>query len=96
MGMYTEEEALAKCSENGNKERRMIITRPVFRMVGEEDNKVPQILREEEKYTDDDLLLDCLVKNEDEDADDELPFAEEDADGETSDANDMSWLDNLD
>lgn len=96
LGMYTEEEALAKCSENGNKERRMLLTRPVVRMVGDDDNKVPQILREEEKYTDEDLLLDCLVKN-DEEEDDEVPFEEEDTDdADTSDANDMSWLDALD
>lgn len=97
LGMYTEEEALAKCSENGNKERRMILTRPVFRMVGEEDNKVPQIIREDEKYTDEDLLLDCLIKREEEDEeveDEGVPFEEEDTD--TSDSNDMSWLDNLD
>lgn len=97
MGMYTEEEALAKCSENGNKERRMIITRPVFRMVGEEDNKVPQILREDEKYTDDDLLLDCLVKvDEEDDVDADDTVDTDDTDTSTSDANDMSWLDNLD
>lgn len=98
IGMYTEEEALAKCSENGNKERRMILTRPVFRMVGDDDNKVPQILREDEKYTDDDLLLDCLTKKEEgEEEEDEVPFVEEDADDDASDDEDpMAWLNNLD
>lgn len=97
MGMYTEEEALAKCSENGNKERRMILTRPVFRMVGEEDNKVPQILREDEKYTEDDLLLDCLVKKDEdeEEYEEEVDETIDESDDDSASVNDMSWLDNL-
>lgn len=97
MGMYTEEEVLAKCSENGNKERRMLLTRPVFRMVGDDDNKVPQILREDEKYTDEDLLLDCLMKNDEDDEEvNETDDNDTDDSEDTVDANDMSWLDNLD
>lgn len=95
MGLYTEEEALAKCSANGNKERRMIITKPVIKMVGDDDNKVPQIMKEVEKYTDDDLLLDCLVKREEEE--DEVPFEEETSEESTdSDEDPMAWLNQLD
>lgn len=87
LGMYTEEEALAKCTVNGPKERRMIITKPTIRMVGDDDNKVPEIQRFEEKFAEEDLQLECLVpketeaEDEAEDVNDEVPFEEE----ETSD-----------
>lgn len=42
LGAYSMEEALAKCSENKGKERRMILKRPFLRMVGEEGSKTLQ------------------------------------------------------
>ena len=102
MGIYTEEEALARCSTNGSKERRMILTKPYIKMVGDDDDKHPVIQRTDEKYSADDLLLECLVaKEEDEDieADDADIDAEETVDDvETSDdaASDDDWLSMLD
>ena len=86
LGIYSEEEALAKCTVNGGKERRMILTKPYIKLVGDDENKTPQIQKFEEVFSEEDLLLDCLVAKEEEEEDDELPFAEEsvDADNESS------------
>ena len=77
MGVYSEEEALAKCSENGSRERRMIITKPVIRMVGEEGEKQAVIQRTDEKFAEEDLIMDCLSPKETEE--------EEEADVEVDD-----------
>ena len=47
-GVYTLEEALAKCSTNGGRERKMMILKPQIRMVGDDDNKTPQIQKFDE------------------------------------------------
>lgn len=92
MGVYTEEEALAKCTANGSREKRMVLKKPQIKLVG--DDKVPVIQRFEERYTDDDLVLDYLfdkngtVETPTDDAD-EVPF---DTEGASSD---MDWLNNL-
>lgn len=65
-GIYTEEQALERCSANGNRERRMILMRPVIRLIG--DDKIPTIQKFEERYTEEDLTVD--VSFEDETADD--------------------------
>lgn len=65
-GIYTEEQALERCSANGNRERRMILMRPVIRLIG--DDKIPTIQKFEERYTEEDLTVD--VTFEDETADD--------------------------
>jgi len=97
LGYYTLEEALAKCAENGNRERRMILRKPVIKLVGEEGNKVPVVQKFEEKYTEDDLMLDYLIKKEvEEGIDEEELFSTDDADDEdTASDDDNSWLDNL-
>ena len=79
-GVYTLEEALAKCSVNGQRERKMFLLKPQIRMIGEEDNKTPQIQKFDEKFTEEDLQLDCLIPKETEEADeeDEIPFDEDD------------------
>lgn len=76
-GVYTLEEALAKCSTNGGRERKMMILKPQIRMVGDDDNKTPQIQKFDEQYQEEDLQLDCLVPKDAEE-DDELPFDEDD------------------
>lgn len=89
-GVYTEEEALARCSSNGSREQRMVLRKPVTRMVGEEKNVVLQIFPE--KYTEDDLVLDYLYsddENEPDESDDENVTESTDA------GNDMDWLNNL-
>lgn len=94
MGVYTEEEACAKCTANGGRERRMVLKKPWIKMVANGDDKTPVIQIFEEKYTEDDLYLDYLYSNTTESPipdDDELPF---DADESSSDDS-MSWLNNL-
>lgn len=91
IGVYTEEEALARCSSNGSREQRMILRRPHIRLVGEE--KTPVLQKFEERYTEDDLYLDYVFAAE----------KQAEADGEnvdttgteSTDATDMSWLENL-
>lgn len=90
MGVYTEEEALAKCTANGNKERRMVLKKPQIKLVG--DDKTPVIQRFEERYTEDDLVLDYLYNKESKSDDDEPSFdTEEETDADDS----MSWLNSL-
>lgn len=88
MQVYTLEEALAKCTANGSRERRMVLKKPMIKLVG--DDKTPVIQRFEERYTDDDLVLDYLNKNNADEpyTDDESPF-----DTESDDS--MSWLNDL-
>lgn len=87
-GVYTEEEALARCSSNGNREQRMVLRKPMVRLVGED--KTPTLQRFEEKYTEEDLVLDYLYE--------ESVDTEEAEEGETesTDAGDgLDWLNNL-
>ena len=96
IGAYTLEEALAKCTLGGGKERRMLIRKPIIKMVGDDDNKVPQIQKFEQKYTDEDLILDFMIETE-EDNDDNIESEVENNEVEEtiSDVEDTSWLDNL-
>ena len=90
-GIYTEEEACAKCTANGSRERRMVLKKPQIKLVGED--KVPVIQKFEEKYAEDDLVLDYLYNtNKDKADDDKPPF---DIEEESGDDDSMSWLDNL-
>ena len=91
MGVYTEKEALAKCTANGSRERRMVLKKPQIKLVG--DDKVPVIQRFEERYTEDDLVLDYLYDNKKSNAkDDKPPF---DTDEEADADNSMDWLNSL-
>lgn len=87
MGVYTEEEACAKCTANGNRERRMVLKKPSIKLVG--DDKVPVIQMFPERYEEDDLILDYLYNDK---SDDKPPFDTE-TEEETDDS--MSWLANL-
>ena len=97
IGVFSLDEALAKCSVSSGREKRMVIRKPLIKMVEDkEGNKTPVIQKFEQKYDEDDLILDFMYETEDENDEaesDELPFAEEVT--ETVDANDTSWLDNL-
>lgn len=86
MGVYTEEEALAKCTANGNRERRMVLKKPMVKLTGED--KVPVIQMFEERYTEEDLVLDYLYDFHAVTDDEELPFKE-------SESGDMAWLNAL-
>ena len=89
MGIYSEEEACAKCTANGSRERRMVLTKPQIKLVGED--KVAVVSVYPERYTEEDLILDYLydsATNED----DSTPFdTEEESDSDDS----MSWLNSL-
>ena len=93
MGVYSEEEALAKCTANGNRERGMVLKKPQIKLVGNDDNKVPVIQRFEERYTEEDLVLDYLYDNKKSNAkDDKPPF---DTEEESEEDDSMSWLNDL-
>lgn len=93
LGLYSLEEALAKCTVGGSKERRMILKKPAIKMIdgANEGEKIPQIQRFEEVFTEEDILLDCLtekeVDDEDEEVNDLVSLADEDND-DTSDSDD--------
>ena len=89
-GVYTEEEALARCSSNGNREQRMVLRRPMVRLVGEE--KTPVLQKFEEKYTEDDLVLDYLYEDND-DSDEDV--SDENVTESADAGSDMDWLNNL-
>lgn len=84
MGAYTLEEALALCTENASKERRMLLTRPVIKLVGEDGSKIPQIQKFDSMYSEDDLVLDYLIEA-DEDEDEEEPEDESGTDSTEQD-----------
>lgn len=78
-GVYTLEEALAKCSVNGQRERKMFLLKPQIKMIGDDDAKTPQIQKFDEQFEEEDLQLDCLVPRETEDNEEseEVPFNED-------------------
>lgn len=88
-GFMTKEEAIMQCADNGSREKRMILVRPVMKKVGDEDKKVNVIQQWEDKFTEDDLFLDYLYVNE---SSDEAPF---DVDEESDVNDDMAWLNEL-
>lgn len=88
LGVYSEEEALTKCTANGSREKRMVLKKPMIKLVGED--KTPVIQKFEERYTEDDLILDYLYNNE---ANDKAPFDVDEVD--EADDSSMDWLKNL-
>jgi hypothetical protein len=96
MGAYSLEEALALCTENASKERRMLLTRPVIKLVGEDGSKIPQIQKFDSMYSEDDLVLDYLIEADD---DEEVDEVEEDSETDTTDQDEEidydSMLDSL-
>lgn len=80
-GVFTKEDALAKCSSNGGRERRMILRKPYVKLVGEE--KIPELQKFDERYTEDDLVLDYLYEDEN------------DNDVTESSDSDLDWLNSL-
>lgn len=85
-GVFTEEEALVKCSSNGNREQRMVIRKPMIRLVGDDKQPVAQIFPE--KYTEEDLVFDFNNSQE-------VKKAESGTMATVATSDDMSWLDNL-
>ena len=69
MGIYSEDEALAKCSASGSRERRMILQKPVIKLVGDDKTPVVQIF--DDKYEEDELVVNVAD-------DDDAPFDADD------------------
>lgn len=90
IGVYSKEEALQKCSANGSRERRMLLKKPRIKLVG--DDKTPVIQVFDDKYTEDELIIDTGAAEDDEE---EVPFEEDKPSDESSDDDSMSWLDEL-
>lgn len=102
--LITEEEAFAKCTD-GRKERRMIITKPLARKTGEGENTTVTIVKNEDKYDENDLVfLESLLDEDSEEDivetsttdDDDLLF-DLDNDKETDSDNDTEddWIKEL-
>lgn len=85
LGAYTEEEALAKCAVGNSREKKMVIKKPVIRIVGEGDEKTPVIVRIDDKYKFDDLIfLSQLIKSDEDKSDNETSSKSDDENKEYS------------
>ena len=84
-GVFTEEEAIARCSTSGNREQRMLLKSPLVRLVG--DEKTPVLQKFEERYAEEDLVLDYLYES--------VNVEEEEEEETTSTDDTMAWLDML-
>ena len=95
IGVYTLEEALAKCTVSSGREKRMVIRKPFIKMVEDKDgNKTPVIQKFEKKYDEEDLILDFMIGDNDDSGDTSEETTE--TENEEVPANDdSSWLDNL-
>lgn len=90
MGLYSEEEAKAKCAVGGNnRERRMVILKPDITYVGKDDERKPKVALEEAEYEDTDLYFYEQALN-----DAGIETDEEDTSSE-SDSDDVSEEDDL-
>ena len=89
LGIYSEEEALAKCSASGSRERRMVLQKPHIKLVG--DDKIPTLQKFDDRYTEDELAIELG-------GDENVPF-DEDSKSDASESSDvdadMAWLDSL-
>ncbi len=88
-GVFSKEEALAKCTANGSRERRMVLKKPQIKLVGED--KIPVLCVYPERYTEDDLVLDYLYTNK---TNDNNKVDDIDATDITADDS-MDWLNSL-
>ena len=90
IGVFSKEEAIAKCSANGSRERRMVLKKPQIKLVGED--KMPVVQKFDERFTEEDLVLDYIYNKKSNDKEEELPF---DADEESEADNSMDWLNSI-
>lgn len=96
IGVYTLEEALAKCTVDSGKERRMVLRKPVIKLVEDKNgDKTPVIQKFEKKYTEDDLILDFMFENVAEEAEESDNEVDNTDVNEGVDASDDDWLNNL-
>lgn len=90
-GVFSKEEALAKCTANGSRERRMVLKKPQIKLVGED--KVPVLCVYPERYTEDDLVLDYLYTNKTNDNNDKVSIDAKE--GSVGDSDELDWLNSL-
>lgn len=84
MGIYTLDDALAKCSVSSNRERRMVLTKPEIRNITNEDGtKTPKLQIDHKKYEESDLEF-ILPKAEDKEIEPEMKVVESINDDEAS------------
>lgn len=96
IGVFTMEEALAKCTVSSGREKRMVIRKPLIKMVEDkEGNKTPTIQKFDKKYEEEDLILDFMLASDDEEEEAEAETEIEDTDDEAPANNDNDWLNNL-
>lgn len=91
--MYTKEEAIALCAGNRGREIRMCITRPTIRAVGEEDQKTLQVQKFDDRFDEESLTPDYLIRKEDPD---EGEDSAEDEELNLDEVDDAAWLNQLD
>ena len=90
------EEALAKCTVSSGREKRMVIRKPLIKMVEDkEGNKTPTIQKFDKKYEEEDLILDFMLASDDEEEEAEVETEVEDTDDEAPANDDNDWLNNL-
>lgn len=96
IGVFTMEEALAKCTVSSGREKRMVIRKPLIKMVEDkEGNKTPTIQKFDKKYEEEDLILDFMLTSDDEEEEVEAETEVEDTDDEAPANDDNDWLNNL-
>ena len=96
IGVFTMEEALAKCTVSSGREKRMVIRKPLIKMVEDkEGNKTPTIQKFDKKYEEEDLILDFMLTSDDEEEEAEAKTEVEDTDDEAPANDDNDWLNNL-
>lgn len=93
IGVFTKEEAISRCSGNGNRVERMLIIKPLVRVIGDDDNKTPVLQKFDNRYTEDDLILPCMsgeeTEPEEDDEEDDNPIDMSNSD------NPLDWLNNV-
>lgn len=96
IGVYTLDEALAKCTVNTGRSRRMVVRKPQIKMVEDKDgNKTPIIQKFEKKYDEEDLILDFMYSDAEDEDDDTDAGSADDSDGTEITVSDDDWLNNL-
>lgn len=89
MGLYTEEEILTKYAAQGNTERRCVLTKPIVKIEGDDDNRTAVIQMFDERYTEEELEIQIENLKSDSDSD-SLDFS-----ALMDDDDDLDWLSEL-
>lgn len=96
INVFTLEEALAKCTANSGREKRMVIRKPVIKLVEDkEGNKTPVIQKFERKYEEEDLIPNFMYSTEDKDYEDEIDDDTDSDENESTSNDDNDWLNRL-